>query len=124
MFGNDVDLFVLLLAHNENINCSELFMKTLTGYTSIASIHQFLGNYAASALLPFHALTGCNITGMFSGKRKEFGRRSFFLKGIISISSKTCSICSKRCGHCRIIQVLLSVVLFKENPKKSNGKFG
>ena len=77
MFGNDVDLFVLLLAHNENINCSELFMKTLTGYTSIASIHQFLGNYAASALLPFHALTGCNITGMFSGKRKEFWTKKF-----------------------------------------------
>ena len=65
--GNDVDLFVLLLAHYEKINCSELFMKTLTGLTSITSIHMFLGRDAASALLSFHALTGCDISGKFSG---------------------------------------------------------
>ena len=63
VYGSDVDLFVLLLAHYQNIDCSEIYMKSLSGYTCISAVHDFLGGEIASALLPFYALTGCDITG-------------------------------------------------------------
>ena len=66
------DLLVLHLAHYGNINCSELFKKTLTGFTSITSVHMFLGRDAVSALPPFHGLTGCDISGKFSDKSVSF----------------------------------------------------
>ena len=77
VYGSDVDLFVLLLAHYQNIGCREMFMKSLTGYTSITTVFNFLGHEVASALLSFHALTGCDITGKFSGKTKEFWTKRF-----------------------------------------------
>ena len=52
-------------------------MKFLTGYTSITAVFNSLGSEVASALLPFHALTGCDITGKFSGKTKEFWTKKF-----------------------------------------------
>ena len=75
--GNDVDLFVLLLAHYTHINCLEIHMKSLKGYTSMTSVYNFLGHNVASALLPFHALTGCDVTGKFSGRSKEFWAGKF-----------------------------------------------
>ena len=52
-------------------------MKSLTGYTSITAVFNSLGSEVASALLSFHALTGCDITGKFSGKTKEFWTKKF-----------------------------------------------
>ena len=36
--GSDVDLFVLLLAHYQNIDCSEIYMKSLSGYACITAV--------------------------------------------------------------------------------------
>ena len=77
VYGSDVDLFVLLLAHYQNIDCSEIYMKSLSGYTCITAVYDFLGGEIASALLPFHALTGCDITGKLSGKTKDFWTKKF-----------------------------------------------
>ena len=69
VYGNAVDLFALLLYHYNNIDCLELHMKSLSGYTSITGVHDFLGSDVAAALLPFQAVTGCDVTGKFSRKR-------------------------------------------------------
>ena len=73
-------------------------MKTLTGFTSITSIYTFLGNAAASALLPFHALTGCDISGKFSGKSKDFWTKRFlserknndFIQNLLDLKTNQC----------------------------------
>ena len=52
-------------------------MKSLAGYTSITEVFHFLGYEAASALLVLHALTGCDVSGKFSGKTKEFWTKRF-----------------------------------------------
>ena len=54
-----------------------MFMKSLAGYTSITATFDFLGHQVASALLSFHALTGCDVSGKFSGKTKEFWTKRF-----------------------------------------------
>ena len=77
VYGNYVDLFVLLLAHYENIDCMNIQMNSLTGYSSITAIYDILGHEVASALLPFHALTGCDVTGKFSGRTKDFWTKKF-----------------------------------------------
>ena len=77
VYGNDVDLFVLLLAHYNNINCLDLHMKSLSGFTPITAVHDFLGSEVASALLPFHALTGCDVARKFSGRSKDFWTGKF-----------------------------------------------
>ena len=76
-YGSDVDLFALLLAHYDNIDCANIVMKSLSGYTSIKAVHDFLGSNVASVLLAFHGLTGCDIAGKFSGKSKEFWTKKF-----------------------------------------------
>lgn len=70
--GNDVDLFTLLLGHYQEIDCLDLHMKSLKGFTPITPVYHFLGHPASSALLAFHAITGNDIAGKFSGKSKEF----------------------------------------------------
>ena len=77
VYGSDVDLFVLLLAHYDKISCSHLQMKSLKGYTSITRVYEFLGQKVSSALLPFHTITGCDVTGKFSGRSKEFWTKKF-----------------------------------------------
>ena len=77
VYGSDVDLFTLLLAHYENIECTELFMKNISGYICISAIRNFLGTSASSALLVLHAITGCDITGKFNGKSKEMWTKQF-----------------------------------------------
>lgn len=77
VYGSDVDLFALLVAHHENIDCATIFMKSLSGYTCITAIRDFLGGDVASALIVFHALSGCDIAGKFSGKTKEFWIKKF-----------------------------------------------
>ena len=93
VYGSDVDLFVLLIAHYQNIVCQMMFMKSLAGYTSITATFDFLGHQVASALLSFHALTGCDVSGKFSGKTKEFWTKRFladrtnaaFIRALVSL---------------------------------------
>ena len=80
VYASDSDLFALLLMHYSSFNCHELHMKSLTGYTSSTAVHEFLGPVVAKALLSFHALTGCDTTGKFSGKSKEFWTKMFVLE--------------------------------------------
>ena len=77
VYASDSDLFALLLMHYSSFNCHKLHMKSLTGYTSITAVHKFLWPVVAKALLSFHALTGCDTTGKFSGKSKEFCTKKF-----------------------------------------------
>ena len=95
VYGNDVDLFVLLLAHYRNIDCKDLQMKSLLGYISLTAIYNFFGHQVSSALLPFHALTGCDVTGKFSGRSKEFWTKKFieernneqFINALLSLNN-------------------------------------
>ena len=75
-----MDLFVLLLAHYKNIDCIDIQMKSLPGYTSIILVHEFLGHEVASAILPFHALSSCDVTRKFRGKSKDFWTGRFLAK--------------------------------------------
>ena len=52
-------------------------MKSLSGYTSITDVYNFIGDDVSSALLPFHAITGCDVTGKFSGKSIDFWTAKF-----------------------------------------------
>ena len=95
VYGNVVDLFVLLLAHYRNIDCKDLQMKSLLGYISLTAIYNFFGHQVSSALLPFHALTGCDVTGKFSGRSKEFWTKKFieernneqFINALLSLNN-------------------------------------
>ena len=51
VYASDSDLFALLLMHYSSFNCHELHMKSLTGYTSIIAVHEFLGPVVAKALI-------------------------------------------------------------------------
>ena len=82
VYGNDVDLLVLLLAHYNNIDCLYIQMKSLAGYTSITAVHEFLGHEVLSALLPFYALTCCDVTENLSGKSKDFWTGRFLAERI------------------------------------------
>ena len=77
VYENDGDLLVLLLARYNNIDCIYIQMKSLAGYTSITAVHEFLGHEVASALLPFYALTCCDVTENLSGKSKDFWTGDF-----------------------------------------------
>lgn len=71
---------MLLLAHYENINGTDIQMKSLSGCMSITAVHE-LCHEVALILLPFHALTGCDVTGKFSGTSKEnlFGPYCYYI---------------------------------------------
>ena len=69
--GNDVDLFTLLLSHYQEINCLDLRMRSLKGYTPIIPVYQYLGEPPLSAFLAFHAITGNDIAGKFSRKSED-----------------------------------------------------
>ena len=72
VYASDSDLFALLLMHYSSFDCHKLLMKSLTGYTSITAVHKFLRPAVAKSLLSFDSFTGCDTTGKFSGKSKEF----------------------------------------------------
>ena len=40
-------------------------------------MYKFLGSHAATVVLSFHSLTGCDTTGIFSGRSKEFWTGKF-----------------------------------------------
>ena len=61
--GNDVDLFTLLLGHYQEIDCLDLHMKSLKGFTPITPVYNFLGQRVSSAFFAFRAITGNDIAG-------------------------------------------------------------
>jgi len=74
--SRDTDVLMLLLAHFEKMNCKTLWLKTGTSakrkYIPVHSIVEGLtyGPTVLLALLPFHALTGCDSTSYISGHSK------------------------------------------------------
>ena len=62
-------------------------MKFLAGYTSIKVLYEFLGREVASAFSPFHALTGCAVTGKLSRKSKAKQNNDNFIQALLSLHS-------------------------------------
>ena len=77
VYGNDVDLFVLLLAHYKNIDFLDVQMRFLSGFTPITAVRDFLESDVASVLLLFHTVTEFDVAGKFSGRIKDFWTGKF-----------------------------------------------
>jgi len=62
--ARDTDVLVLLIAHFDKMQCTQLWMKAGTSkkpkYIPIHNIHQGLPSSQVEALLSFHAITGCD----------------------------------------------------------------
>jgi hypothetical protein len=75
--SSDTDVAVICVALNHNITCELWFQtgsKDKLRMVPIQPICQKLGNYICSAILGFHAITGCDTTSAISGigKKKAF----------------------------------------------------
>lgn len=73
--ARDTDVFLLLLAHFEKIQCKHLYMKAGTlkapKYLPVHEIHELLSADQLQTLLAFHAVTGCDSVSQFSGHSKK-----------------------------------------------------
>ena len=64
--------------HTTTILIASTFrMRSLSGFTPITAVRDFLESDVASALLPFHAVIGCDLAGKFSGRSKDFWTGKF-----------------------------------------------
>ena len=77
VYSADTDVFFLLLSHSNKLNCSSLFICLVKGWFDIKLLHSVLGDDTSKALLSLHALTGCDSTGKFEGKSKQFWFKRF-----------------------------------------------
>ena len=70
--SNDTDVFCLLLSHLKHLPCNKMLMKwSQEQYIDISVIFEDLGKLSCSALLGFHAFTGCDTVEKFTGISKE-----------------------------------------------------
>lgn len=73
--ARDTDVFLLLLAHYEKMQCEYLYMKAGTSkapkYLPVHEIHKLLSSDQLQTLLAFHAVTGCDSVSQFSGHSKN-----------------------------------------------------
>lgn len=75
--ARDTDVFILLVAHFHRFNCAHLWMKAGTSkkqkYIPVHTVCSELlfGPTVAQALLPFHALTGCDTVSFLAGHSKK-----------------------------------------------------
>ena len=71
----DTDVFALSVAHFADLNCRELWFKTgvkdRLRYIPVHEVSQALEEKMCQALLPFHALTGCDSTSAITGIGKK-----------------------------------------------------
>ena len=88
--ARDTDVLLLLVAHAPHINCPNLYMMSGTAkkqkYFNIRAIHENLLAGSVSALLPFHALTGCDTTSFICNHSKK-SAWNVFLKHHTLLSS-------------------------------------
>ena len=77
VYSADTDVFLLLFSHSNKINCQCLYIHLVKGKVDIKLVCQKLGNETSKALLSLHGLTGCDTTGKFEGKSKQFWFRRF-----------------------------------------------
>lgn len=79
--ARDTDVRLLLVAHYHRVQCNHLWMMAGTKknrkYIPIDTVHQKLPTDSTNALLPFHALTGCDTTSYFFGHTKKTAWRVF-----------------------------------------------
>ena len=83
-------------------------MKSLSGYTSITTVYNFLGSDAAVAVLSFHSLAGCDSTRKFSGRLKEFwigkflseGNNVSFIQALNHLQQEPCELARFICRSC------------------------
>ena len=77
VYSVDTDVFLLLLSHSNKINCQCFYIHLVKGKVDIKLVCQKLGNETPKALLSLYGLTGCDTTGKFKGKSKQFWFRRF-----------------------------------------------
>ena len=74
-FSPDTDVFFLLIHHFPELTPCTLFLTGRGDHLrniNISKYYKTIGLVRATALFGFHALTGCDQTGRFSGKTKSF----------------------------------------------------
>ena len=78
--SNDTDVFCLLVSHLENLTCKYLLMQwSQEEYIDISIISKSLGTSRCSALIGFHAFTGCDTVEKFTGISKERWTKLFLI---------------------------------------------
>jgi hypothetical protein len=79
--ARDTDVLLLLIAHAPHIPCTNLWMKSGTAakrkYYNIKAIYENLPAGSTKALLPFHALTGCDTTSFIYNHSKKSAWKIF-----------------------------------------------
>ena len=77
----DTDVLLLLTAHVPYIPCPNLYMMSWTArkrkYFNIRAIYENLSAGSVSALLPFHASTGCDTTSYICNHSKKSAWKVF-----------------------------------------------
>ncbi|MES9880098.1 MAG: hypothetical protein ABW185_04375 [Sedimenticola sp.] len=74
VLARDTDVLVLLVAHFHKMKCQKMWMKAGTAkrrkYIPVHEIRQQLTEPVVDALIPFHAMTGCDTVSYFAGHSK------------------------------------------------------
>lgn len=81
--ARDTDVLLLLVSHFTRMTSENIWMMTGTAkkrkYIPIGQVYHKLPSNSAEALLPFHALTGCDTTSYFCGHTKRSAWKTFLL---------------------------------------------
>ena len=79
--ARDTDVLLLLIMHSHHIHCKDSWMMSRTAkkrkYINIRTLHDELHHEFVPALLPYHALTGCDSTSYFFGRLKQSSWKCF-----------------------------------------------
>ena len=79
--ARDTDVLIILVSHFHRMQCKELWMKAGTfKKQKYIPVHDVVCNLPANclqALIPFHALTGCDTTSYISGHTKASAWKVF-----------------------------------------------
>ena len=120
----DTDVAVLCTAHFNKLLCAELWFKMgVHDNLRFIPIHQAcqkLGQLLSSALVGFHALTGCDSVSSFCGKGKkrhwDTVRQNTAQRKALKLLGKDAKMKSKTCRECE--KFVCS--LYTTNPKAGN----
>ena len=79
--ARDTDVLIILVSHFHRMQCKELWMKAGTSkkqkYIPVHEIARSLSTSCLQALIPFHAITGCDTTSYISGNTKASAWKVF-----------------------------------------------
>ena len=80
VYVKDTDVLLLLVAHFQNMQCSNLWMMTRKSkkrkYIPVGEVYNRLPADFVSSLLPFHVLTRCDVTSYISNHTKNKNKNS------------------------------------------------